>query len=100
MGICLDCLGTGRRAGNPCETCKGTGEVEKTRTEIVQEEEAKKTTDEDTYWSEEAIQAREDEEQVEALKEYVDKGGGRCGLIAVALLLAGCVGLWGTVGRY
>jgi len=41
LGICLDCSGTGRLAGEQCEHCRGRGAVEKIRTEIVDEDEIK-----------------------------------------------------------
>lgn len=38
---CPDCYSTGRTLGGPCQTCAGTGQVERIVNEIVNEEEIK-----------------------------------------------------------
>lgn len=39
MVYCGDCWGTGKAGGGKCETCKGTGEVERIANEIVSDDE-------------------------------------------------------------
>lgn len=37
--VCMDCFGSGVLRGQTCITCKGTGEIEKHITEIINEDE-------------------------------------------------------------